>query len=42
MRKIPLVALAAVAVAAMGMLGSCTKAAPKTVTVYMWSEYIDP
>jgi spermidine/putrescine transport system substrate-binding protein len=42
MRKIPLVALAAVAVAAMGTLASCTKAAPKTVTVYMWSEYIDP
>ncbi|HSV91496.1 MAG TPA: spermidine/putrescine ABC transporter substrate-binding protein [Desulfobacterales bacterium] len=45
MRKIPLVALAAVA--AMGMLAlggiaGCTKAAPKTVTVYMWSEYIDP
>src|SRR5512137_644396 len=47
MRKIALPALAAVcaasvAVAALGLLVSCAKPAPKTVTVYMWSEYIDP
>ena len=45
MRKIALVALAVVAAAgrlALGLLASCAKPAPKTVTVYMWSEYIDP
>jgi spermidine/putrescine transport system substrate-binding protein len=40
MRKIALFALAALA--ALGLLSSCARPAPKTVTVYMWSEYIDP
>jgi spermidine/putrescine transport system substrate-binding protein len=30
------------AAAAAVLLASCAKQAPKTVTVYMWSEYIDP
>jgi spermidine/putrescine transport system substrate-binding protein len=45
MRKIPLLAVAVVAacaVLALGVLASCAKQAPKAVTVYMWSEYIDP
>jgi spermidine/putrescine transport system substrate-binding protein len=47
MRKIVapgLAALAALAVASasLGLLAGCQKASPKTVTVYMWSEYIDP
>jgi len=47
MRKIASVVLAAIALLALGVfalgaLASCAKQAPKTVTVYMWSEYIDP
>jgi spermidine/putrescine transport system substrate-binding protein len=42
MRKIASIAAAALAVVALGTLVSCAKASPKTVTVYMWSEYIDP
>jgi spermidine/putrescine transport system substrate-binding protein len=45
MRKLTLLAIAAAllaAAAALGPLASCAKKAPKTVTVYMWSEYIDP
>ena len=47
MRKLVPVALAAIAsvaaaFAALTLLASCAKQAPKTVTVYMWSEYIDP
>jgi spermidine/putrescine transport system substrate-binding protein len=50
MRKIPVLAIAAAALVAatavvlltLGALASCTKQAPKAVTVYMWSEYIDP
>ena len=47
MRKLAPVALAAVAAVSaffivLGLLASCAKQAPKTVTVYMWSEYIDP
>jgi len=45
MRKITLLAVAvaaACAVLALGVLASCAKQAPKAVTVYMWSEYIDP
>jgi spermidine/putrescine transport system substrate-binding protein len=38
MRKLTLLAIAA----ALGLLASCAKQAPKNVTVYMWSEYIDP
>jgi spermidine/putrescine transport system substrate-binding protein len=42
MRKIASLAAAALAVVALGTLASCAKPAAKTVTVYMWSEYIDP
>lgn len=47
MRKIASVVLSvavpfALGVLALGALTSCAKQAPKTVTVYMWSEYIDP
>jgi spermidine/putrescine transport system substrate-binding protein len=40
MRKIALLAI--LAIAAFGLLAQCARPAPKTVTVYMWSEYIDP
>ena len=40
MRKLTLLALAVAA--AVALFASCAKQAPKTVTVYMWSEYIDP
>jgi spermidine/putrescine transport system substrate-binding protein len=40
MRKLPL--LIVVVAAVVVLLASCAKQAPKTVTVYMWSEYIDP
>jgi spermidine/putrescine transport system substrate-binding protein len=47
MRKIApiaraVVASVAAAFAVLTLLASCARQAPKTVTVYMWSEYIDP
>lgn len=47
MRKIAPIALTVVASVAAALavtvlLAACVKQAPKTVTVYMWSEYIDP